>query len=124
MLRAVDAIEEDSLGFEASKDLLVELMTGLHGELGHRVLLSWNLPEELAVVARDHHGSDDAADALMLCVQAANLITCKLGFHLDPDETITLVGHPVMEELGLDDLTIATMMIDMEDHLAEMKAML
>ncbi len=124
VLKAVDKIEEEGLGFAASRELLVELMTQLHPSLGHRVLVEWNLSEELAVIARDHHEVDEGADTMMLCVQAANLITRKLGFHLEPDETIALVGHPVMDSLGMDDLTIATMMIDMEDHLAEMKAML
>lgn len=123
VLAAADRIEEDGLGFEASPELLMELMDQLHAELGYGVLMSWNLPEELAVVARDHSDFVDDADPLLLCVQAANLITRKLGFHLQPDESITLVGHPVMDDLGLDDLTIATMMIDMEDHLVEMKAL-
>ena len=124
VLTAMDKIEEERLGFEPSRELLMELMTELHGTLGYTVLTSWNLPEELALVARDHGVFDDDADTLLLCVQAANLITTKLGFHLVPDETITLVGHPVMVDLGLDDMAIATMMIDMEDHLAEMKALM
>jgi HD-like signal output (HDOD) protein len=31
------------------------------------------------------------------------------------------VEDPVMEALGLNDLTVATMMVDMDDHLVEMK---
>lgn len=123
VLRAVDTIEQEGLGFAASRELLIEIMNQLHGSLGFRVLTTWNLPEEVAVVARDHHEFAEDVETLLLCVQAANLITRKLGFHLDPDDSLTLVGHPIMDDLGLDDLTIATMMIDMEDHLAEMKAM-
>jgi len=123
VLTAMDRLEQDGIASAAPRELLIELMSALHEELGQRVLLSWNLSEELAAVARSHHEFSEDADMLLLCVQAANLITRKLGFHLEPDEDISLVGHPVIEDLGLDDLTIATMMIDMEDHLTEMKAM-
>ena len=123
VLVALDRVEEEGLGFEPSRDLMIELMNELHGELGRGVLARWNLPDELAQVAASHDSYVEDADALLLSVQAANMITKKLGFHLEPDDTITLVGHPVMADLGLDDLTIATLMIDMEDHLAEMRAM-
>ena len=43
------------------------------------------------------------------------------GFHLHPDPEASVVEHPVIEDLGLDDMAVATLMIDMEDHLEEMK---
>ena len=120
-LAAADRLEESGEMAEATPALLMELMDGLHAELGYSVICNWNLPEELAVAVRDHHGAPGESDDLVLTVQAADLITQKLGFHLRPDEDLSVVGHPVVQALGLDDLTVATMMIDMEDHLIEMK---
>ncbi len=121
VLRAVDHLEEGVLDFEVTEDLVRELMEALHAELGHRVLTDWNLPEEICEVALNHGRFQAKGDDLMLCVQAANLITCRLGFHLNPDPELVVVEDPIIEDLGLDDLTLATLMVDMEDHLTEMK---
>lgn len=121
VLAAVDHMEREESADAASRELMAELMEELHGELGYSVLLAWNFPVEVAEIARRHGNVSERADDLLLCVQAANLITRKLGFHLDPDEELPIIGDPVIQALGLDDLTVATMMIDMEDHLREMK---
>ena len=121
VLRAVDHLEEEVLDYPVTEDLVRELMEVLHAELGHRVLTDWNLPEEVCEVALNHGRRGAKGDDLMLCVKAANLITRRLGFHLDPDPELTVAEDPIIEDLGLDDLTIATLMVDMEDHLSEMK---
>jgi len=121
VLSALDRMEVEGLEFAPSAALMMELMNELHTGLGYGVLTAWELPAELADVARLHEEHVEGADKVLLAVQAANMITRKLGFHLEPDEDLMLIGHPVMDDLGLDDLAVATLMIDMEDHLAEMK---
>ena len=121
VLTCVDKLEADGFEFTPTRDLLLELMAGLHCQLGCHLLTSWNIPSELADVARDHQTRIPEASDLLLCVQAANLITRKLGFHLTPDPNLALTERPIIEDLGLDDMTLATLMIDMEDHLEEMK---
>lgn len=121
VLTAVARLEETGVVSSPTRELLVELMDELHAELGHSVLTNWNLPEDIAKVALHHEEAADESDELTLSVQAADLITRKLGFHLNPDETVSVVEDPVMESLGMDDLTVATLMVDMEDHLLEMR---
>ncbi len=122
VLKALDRLEEDGEEVPDTSELH-DLMDALHADLGHRVLTSWNLPEAIARVAREHHQRNGQESDTMLSVQAANLITRKRGFHLIPDPEISVVEHPVIEDLGLSDMAVATLMIDMEDHLAEMKSL-
>lgn len=122
VLTAVNKLEKHGFAEPPTKDVLIELMDELHAELGYGVLTDWNLPEDIAEIARSHEGADaEAADSLLACVNAANLITRKLGYHLNPDPEISVIEDPIIENLGLDDMTVASMMVDMEDHLLEMK---
>ena len=121
VLSALDAIEEEGDGPALSNEAVRELMNGLHCELGHRVLQAWKLPDDVAQVALKHHQRACAGEELLLAVQAANLITRRLGFHLEPDPNLSVVDDAVVEELGMSDMQVATLMVDMESHLAEMK---
>ena len=121
VLMAIDRIEQEPEQPTTTRATLFELMNDLHATLGAEILEEWKLPEEVVDVARRHHDRVDAGEDMVLSVQAANLITRKLGFHLEPDPEISLVEDRVIEELGLDDMAVATLMIDMEDHLEEMK---
>lgn len=123
VLSCVDRLETDGCDFEPSRELILELMTRLHCDLGCHLLVSWNIPGDLATVARDHQVRIPGASDLLLCVQAANHITRKLGYHLSPDPELNLSGLPVIEDLGISDIELATLMIDMEDHLEEMKSL-
>lgn len=121
VLTAVNKLEEHGFAETPSRGVLLELMDGLHADLGHGVLTDWNLPAEIAEIARTHEDEERCTGEILLCVKAANLITRKLGFHLDPDPEMSVLEEPVMDELGLDDIAVASMMVDMEDHLLEMK---
>jgi putative nucleotidyltransferase with HDIG domain len=121
VLTAVNKLEEHGFAEPPTRDVLIELMDELHAELGSRILTEWNLPTDLADVARLHEDDAPVTDQLLACVKAANLITRKLGYHLDPDPEMSVIEDPIIENLGLDDITVASMMVDMEDHLLEMK---
>ncbi len=122
VLTAVDKLEEHGFADPPTREVLVELMDELHAELGYGVLTEWNLPEDVASIAKTHEDENaDSSDQVLACVKAANLITRKLGFHLQPDPEMSVVENPVIENLDLDDMTVATMMVEMEDHLLEMK---
>lgn len=121
VLAALDVLHERGHVARLSVGAVHELMRALHCPLGHRVLTAWRLPADVADVALKHHDRTGAQDGLVLAVQAANLITRRLGFHLEPDATISVVEDPVIEELGLSDLQVATLMVEMEIHLDEMR---
>ncbi len=122
VLTAVNKLEEHGFAEAPTRDVLIELMDELHAELGYKVLTEWQIPSDIAAIAKTHEETEtEAADPLLACVKAASLITRKLGFHLNPDPEMSVVEHPLIENLGLDDMTVATMMVEMEDHLMEMK---
>lgn len=121
VLSALDAIEHRDATEMVTEGAMIELMNALHCELGHRVLQSWKLPDDVAEVALVHHAKAHAGQELVLVVQAANLITRRLGFHLEPDPTLSVVDDDIIDELGLTDVQVATMMVDMEIHLEEMR---
>lgn len=122
VLKAVDHLTQNGLQLEATGTLLDELMTGLHCELGHLALTTWELPDPLPDIVLHHEDpAENSEDPLLLCVQAADLITQKLGFDLDPDPDLPLLQEPAIENLGIEDMALASLMVDLEDRLDELR---
>jgi len=71
-----------------------------------------------------HDDSGTNADGLTLRVQAADLITKKIGIHPEPDPNLVLEDMPVIERLGLTELEIAALMVDLEDEIANLQRLL
>jgi putative nucleotidyltransferase with HDIG domain len=121
VLTALDVLKKKGELRAVTPDTVRDLVHALHSLLGHRVLTAWGFPVTVAEAALLHHEPAQSGQDLILLVQAANLITRRLGYHLQPDPTISVVGDPVVEELGLTDVQIAALMVDMEMHLEEMQ---
>jgi hypothetical protein len=70
-----------------------------------------------------HHEDpfEEGESRLLLCVQAADTITRKLGYSLKPDSEVSLLQDPALGALGLGDVELAALMVDLEDELAEVK---
>jgi len=110
---------------EVTPPVLDELMETLHSEFGHRTLKAWKLPDDLCRVARDHEvETEDATDLLLLAVQAADSISCKLGFHPVPNPDLALLDEPAIELLNIGDIELATLMVDLEDDFDSMQSLL
>jgi HD-like signal output (HDOD) protein len=107
-----------------TRPVLDELMEVLHCKLGHDVLSAWRLPAPIARVALRHEEPATGEDALLLTVQVANLVAEKLGFHLAPRTELEVLAEPAVELLGLSDLEMASLMVDLEDELAEARRLL
>lgn len=117
VLRTVAEIEAHPSGPPITPALLDELMDELHCELGFTALTGWKFAEPVCRVARDHHLADPPdGNALLLCVQAANALSRRLGFHPRPSPDLRLLEIPAVERLALDDLQIATLAVDVEDE--------
>jgi HD-like signal output (HDOD) protein len=120
VLRGVDYLESSRQIPPAGPALLAELMEVLHTSLGYRVLKEWRIPEPICQVALHHHDADlSGADGLLLRVMAANAISRKLGAHPDPNPELRLQEVPAIERLGLGDLELATIQVDLEDALEQ-----
>jgi HD-like signal output (HDOD) protein len=121
VLAAADHLEREGSVPALTRPLLIELMEPLHCKLGHQTLNAWNLPEPICRVALQHEEAAVPGDELLLCVQVADLMAQKLGFHLDPLPELVLMNEPAVEILGLKDLELATLMVDLEDELQEIR---
>jgi HD-like signal output (HDOD) protein len=123
VLKALDQLEKKN-GDRFTPVVGDELMSLLHSQLGHSVLVSWNLPEPISRVALRHHEPAAPDDVLVLRVQGANAISRKLGLHSHPDPDLDLLDEPAIEALHLGDLELATLMVDVEDEISQVRKML
>jgi HD-like signal output (HDOD) protein len=124
VLKALDQLEEKDGHDAFTPDVVDELMTLLHAQLGHDVLVSWKIPESICRIALHHHDERvEPHDALLIRVQAANSIARKLGASESPDPDLDLFEDPAIEALHLGDLELATLMVDVEDEIAQVRSL-
>ena len=82
--------------------LLMKVMDRLHAEQGYALLQEIQVPEAVALVARDHHLPDcDPVASLLLLVRMANRICHRLGIGLRHDPSIDLLETAEALLLGL-----------------------
>ncbi len=125
VLKAVDYIENKRKLAVVTPTVLDELMDILHTELGHRTLVAWHLPQEICEVALRHHDKNlDLGDSLIIRVQVADAIARKIGEHPEPRPDLDLLEVPAVEQLSLDDIELASLTVDLEDEIAEVKQLL
>lgn len=125
VLRAFDAIESRPGGGRIPAASRSELMRSLHAELGHKVLHDWRIPEPVCRVTLHHHDPVlDPADALLIRVGAANQIARRMGMHPNPDPELALIDRPEIEALGLGDEAVATLIVDLEEDLSQLRQLL
>jgi putative nucleotidyltransferase with HDIG domain len=125
VLKAVDHLQKADKASQITPALLSELMDVLHTELGHETLRSWNLPEPICDVALRHHDQSlELSESLIIRVQAADAISRKIGEHLDPKPELDLLGLLPVEQMNLSDVELASLLVDLEDEIAEVKGLL
>jgi HD-like signal output (HDOD) protein len=121
VLKAIDRFESE-LDAPPTRAVLDELMEVLHARLGYTALSRWKIPESCARIALRHEEfPKDDDEPLLSCIQAADLITAKLGFHLKPAPDVDLLHQEAVARLGLSDMDLATLMVDLEDELEEVR---
>jgi HD-like signal output (HDOD) protein len=120
VLKAIDKLETE-LDAPPTRPVLDELMELLHGRLGHAALSRWQIAEAVAQVALLHEEPPREGNPLLLCIQAADAISAKLGFHLVPTPDADLLQDDAVSMLELSDMELATMMVDLEDELEEIR---
>lgn len=101
-----------------------ELMAALHGRLGQLLLDAWMIPKTIGRIALHHHDEHvPASDKLLLRVQAANAIARKLGASLHPEPELDLFHDPAIATLEVSDLELATLLVDVEDEMAQIRTL-
>ena len=125
VLRGVEEIERVARGQTISRKVLDELMDSLHPELGYHALRGWNISEPICQVAlRLQDPCPNAGETLLLHVQVADAIARKLGAHPSPEPELQLLElAPVLQlHLGHDEL--ATLIVGVEDEIAEFRSLI
>jgi putative nucleotidyltransferase with HDIG domain len=119
---AADLRSQNPERYNFSELVLLEFLDALHCRIGDAFLESWNIPMEVREVVRRHHDDTFGPDAILLAIVAcADLVAAKLGFALRPNPDLHLLESPAAQLLHLDDVKVASLLIDVEDDVARFK---
>ncbi len=121
ILTVVESIRSKKLiDFEPTQALLNEVLETLHAEQGYSLMKSWNLPEKYCDVARDHHKERfDQNNFLLTIVRLANHTANKIGTGLVDGASLILSATIEASLLGLSDIDLARLEIELEDNLGK-----
>jgi HD-like signal output (HDOD) protein len=118
VLRALEELREKT--GELTEAVIEEAVFSLHPEIGARLLAQWNLPDEYARIARDHHLENLAeGDWLMACVRLTDLACLKLGIGQKAQPELALSATAEADALGMKEITLAQFEVMLEDLAAE-----
>jgi len=120
LLRVLDEMTlEHPNGDAVSLDLVGEVLDRAHADVGHRLLVSWHLPEVYQTIVRDHHlDQADPANIALQVVRLADRACNKAGIGLRPDASLVLGALSETSILGLGDVAVAELEILLEDTAA------
>jgi len=85
ILKALEQISQDEeSGIVLSRDLIREVFTEMHVELGCRLMDHWNIPPVYRAIVAGHHSEHvDAQDLLLAIVRLVNVTSRKLNLSLN-----------------------------------------
>ncbi|GAB6068728.1 HDOD domain-containing protein [Methylothermus subterraneus] len=122
VLRALECLSAKT--GELTPALIEEAVTALHPQFGAKLILQWNLPEEYARIARDHHLEELAeSDWLMACVRLMDLACLKLGVGPETKGEVSLAATSEAEALGLKPITLAQLEVFLEELAADARGL-
>ena len=127
MLRGIETLRRrDPIGFKVADHTVSEFMDALHCPVGEMLCRAWNIPSELRDAIARHHqvALTGPEDVLAAVVQVADLMATKVGASLRPDPKVTLLDRPAAELLRLDDVKIASLVVELEDERDHVMAIL
>jgi HD-like signal output (HDOD) protein len=85
----------------------------------------WELPEEYASIARDHHSEGVDESEVLLCITRLMDVAChKLGIGQPAEPSIVLAATPEATALGLKDIKLAELEVMLEDAVAEAQGLM
>lgn len=117
ILAVVEKIRRSgNMAQQPSNALLDEVMRNMHSDYGYTLMNNWNLPSRYCAVARDHHAEEiDSKDSLSVLVRMANHACHKVGVGSNADPAVILAALPEAKALGLSDMDLAQLEIQLED---------
>ena len=120
LLRVLDDMAREPEYAAVSPELIREMLDNAHAEVGHRLLVSWHLPEVFQTIVRDHHVDvPDPGNIPLQIVRLANHACNKVGIGLRPQPEIVLGAVREAATLGMSEIAIAELEIILEDVMAQ-----
>lgn len=120
LLRVLDDMAREPEYAAVSPELIREMLDNAHAEVGHRLLVSWHLPEIFQTIVRDHHVDvPDPANIPLQIVRLANHACNKVGIGLRPQPDLVLGAVREAATLGMSEIAIAELEIILEDVMAQ-----
>jgi putative nucleotidyltransferase with HDIG domain len=119
VLRGISSLRErDPNGFRVAEHTVSEFADALHCSIGEVLCREWNIPADLRGAITRHHEANltEQKDTLAALTQVADLMAAKVGASLNPNAGIRLVDRPAFVLLGLDDVRVASLLVDLEDE--------
>lgn len=125
VLRGIASLRRrDPAGFRVPEHTIGEFTDALHCKIGQVFCDAWNIPGELRDAITRHHDEalTEPKDTLAALVQIADLMAAKVGASLKPDPGIKLLDRPSFALLGLDDVRVAALLVDLDDERQQLSA--
>lgn len=123
LLELVASPPEPSIrALQENPDLLREIMSSLHGLFGLLICQAWKLPPSLRAAVYFHHAPERCPEKEWLpmvhTIALANTIARAEGYGMEEsEEEVFLASHTSTIHLGLSDIKIATLRVDLADTL-------
>ncbi|TCT22330.1 HDOD domain-containing protein [Thiobaca trueperi] len=125
LLKVLEKLAQDrDQPLALTEPLVNEILEAMHNDLGYRLMLTWELPEVYAGVARDHHAeSCDEADVLLMITRLLDIVCHKLGIGQPADPEIELAATLEAQVLGVKEIRLAQLEVLLEDAMEEANAL-
>jgi putative nucleotidyltransferase with HDIG domain len=120
ILKVIEVIKcSKSVSVQPSETFVFEVLNSLHAEQGYQLSKNWQLPDAYCHVIQAHHDVDiQTSDTLLILVRMANNACNKMEIGLKSDPELSLETTTEANLLGLNDIFLARLEIQMEDSLA------
>jgi len=116
VLKANDELLVNGSAPDMTLEVMKEVIDSLHTEYGHRIMQEWELPQQYVEVARDHHVAEaSSTNQLLHIVRLVDCVCRKVGIGVEHDPDLALDGRPEVKHLGIKDVHLAELEIELED---------
>lgn len=113
-LRVMDEVANQPAMGELTEAVIREVIDTTHTAYGYQVMQRWNLPEEYALAARDHHIENPEHPPVIQIVRLVDAACAKVGIGLTSDPDLVLEALPEALVLGIKDVHLAELEIELE----------
>lgn len=119
LLKCMEEVcREKQLKGSTSQAVLREVLTTLHVEQGHQLMIQWQMPQIYCDIVAGHEQERwDQGNVLLAMVRLANLACRKLGVGMNKDQSVLLFASTEAQTLGLKETALAELEIVIEDAL-------